>query len=347
MKKLILLLFVITFFLVSCRTEEKVINNYTEIWNVLAATDSDTPSLMLVELPEGKIINNDVFLSANGEQLSGKVTKMVLYRDKIYLLIPSKYKIEVINKLNYQHIATIDFTSTQREPSDICFPNATSAYVAHGNDTVVSLVDISDSVFKVARTIKVGIHPVAIANSGMRIYVANQKSNTISVIDGIHNIVEKVIPVHTAPGYIGMNSDRTKALVLSLGGGKIDSSAKTAAKITVINKEDNSIIRTVEIGSETYKSINQVPSGIVITDYDRAYILCQDNIFTMDVNFGESVIESITGTYNNPFFDLTRLQLILLKNNNPGKELYVINPDNEAVKNNYTFSTDVICILPL
>ncbi|TAL69556.1 MAG: hypothetical protein EPN82_06915 [Bacteroidetes bacterium] len=346
MKKLILFLFVASIVLVSCRKEEKVIDYYKETFDFLAATDSDTPSILLVELPGGTVTSNDVFLAANGEQLSGKVTKMVKFRDKIYLLMPSKHKIEVINKINYKRIATIDFSATGREPTDICFANATAAYVAHGNDTTVSLVDISDSVFKVARIIKVGVHPVAIASSGNQIFVANQKSNTVSVIDSRYHTVTQV-PVHTAPSFVDINSEGSKAIVISLGAGKIDSSQKTAAKATIINVEDHTVFRTTEIGYGSYNAKDQIPAGIVISDIDMAYMLCQDNIFSMDANFGNNIFLSVLGKFTSPYFDLMRTQLVLLKNNNPGYELYVINPEDETVKNAYAFSTNISCILPL
>lgn len=346
MKKLLLILFVTSIVLVSCRKEEKVIDYYKETFNFLAATDSETPSILLVKLPDGIVVSNDVFLAANGEQLSGKVTKMVKYRDNIYLLIPSKHKIEVINKINYKRVATIDFSSTGNEPTDICFANATSAYVAHGNDTTVSLVDISDSVFKVARIIKVGVHPVAIACSGNQIFVANQKSNTVSVIDSRFHTVKEVT-VAAAPSFIDINSDGSKAVVLSLGAGKLDSNAKTAAKATIIKVEDHSVFKTTEIGYENYLSKEQIPAGIVISDLDMAYMLCQDNIFSMDANFGNNVFLSVMGKFTSPYFDLMRNQLVLLKNNNPGYELYVINPEDETVKAAYVFSTNISCIIPL
>ena len=346
MKKLLLILFVTTIVLVSCRKDEKVIDYYKETFNFLAATDSDNPSIMLVKLPDGTVPSNDVYLAANGVQLSGKVTKMVKFRDNIYLLIPSKHKIEVINKLNFKQVATIDFSSTNSEPTDICFANATDAYVAHGNDTTVSLVDISDSVFKVARTIKVGVHPVAIACSGNQIFVANQKSNTVSLIDSRYHTVEATIPVHTAPSFIDINADGSKVVVVSLGSGKIDSSAKTAAKATIIVVSGHSVYSTEEIGYGSFLSKDQFPAGIVVSDMDMAYILCQDNIFSMNASFG-NVYLSVSGKFTSPNFDLMRSQLVLLKNNNPGYEIYVINPTDETVKNAYAFSTNISCIIPL
>ncbi|OGU38975.1 MAG: hypothetical protein A2X61_00050 [Ignavibacteria bacterium GWB2_35_12] len=347
MKKLYLIILITSFILLSCREEERLIDNTKLTWNFLAATDSDTPALMFIELPDGIIINNDIFLTANGEQLSGRVTKMVRFRGLIYMFIPSKYKIEVISDSNFKRVATIDFSSTGKEPTDICFPNATDAYVAHGNDTTVSIVDIHDSLFRVARSIKVGVHPVAIACSGNQIFVANQKSNTVSLIDSRTHQEEAVIQVHTAPSFIDVNNDGTKVVVLSLGAGKIDSSTKSPAKATIITVSNHTIFKTEEIAFEAYPAIDQIPGGIVISDLDRAYMLCQENVLSMDASFGGKPYLTITGKFTNPYFDFMRIQLILLKHNNPGFELYVIDPNDETVKNVYVFTTDVNCILPL
>ncbi len=347
MKKLYLILLITSFVLISCRNEEKLIDNTKLTWNFLAVTDSDTPALMLIELPDGTIINNDIFLSSNGEQLSGRVTKMVRFRGLIYLFIPSKYKIEVVNDTNFKRGATIDFSSTGREPSDICFPNATDAYVAHGNDTSVSIVDIHDSLFRVARSIKVGVHPVAIACSGNQIFVANQKSNTVSLIDSRNHEEVAVIQVQTAPSYIDVNYDGTKVVVISLGAGKIDSGSKSPAKATIINVSNHTIYKTEEISYDIYSAVNQIPNGIAISDIDRAYMSCQENVLSMDANFGGKPYLTISGKFTNPYFDFMRNQLILLKDNNPGFELYLIDPNNETVKNVYRFTTNVNCFLPL
>lgn len=343
MKKIFLLLLVASFVLLSCRDEERLIDNTKLTWNFLATTDVDTPSLMLVELPDGTVLNNDLFLSANGEQLSGKVTKMVEFRNQIYLLIPSKFKIEVINDTNFKRIATIDFSLTGKEPTDICFANATDAYVTHGNDTSVSLVDLT--VFRVARSIKVGVHPVAITCAGNQIFVANQLSNTVSLIR--NRVVIADINVQTAPSFIDVNSDGSKVVVLSLGSGKIDSDSKSPAKASIINVSDHTIFKTADIGFDAYPAIDQIPNGIVISDLDRAYILCQENVLNMDANFGDNPYLTIIGKFKSPFFDFMRNQLILLKYNNPGFELYVIDPNDETVKIVYSFSTNVNCVLPL
>jgi YVTN family beta-propeller protein len=346
MKKLtIFVSLILSVILVSCTKDEQVINNYKDTWRFVATTDSDTPALMLVQMPNDSIINNDVFLTANGVTLSGKVQRIVEFQNMLYLFIPSKFKIEVLSKNDYKRVATIDFSASGMEPSDICFPNATTGYVAHGKDTSVSVVDIT--VFKVARTIKVGVNPVSITCSGNQIYVANRGDNTISVLDSRDNTQKTTITVPTAPSYIDMTSDGTKIVVISLGAGKLGGpEAKTAALASVIDTASKTIERTIDMGYNTTTSIDQLPHGLTITNSDWAYVPCQDNVLDFDARFGTQMFLAMPGNYFNVLYNPRRNELLMVQDNGSGDVLQVIDPDKGSILSSYTFLNKVNLVLP-
>ncbi len=347
MKKIIVFIsLILSLILASCSGKEQLIDNYKDTWNFVATTDSVTPSLMLVQMPGDSVINGDVFLSANGEALSGKVQRIVEFQNLLYLFIPSKYIIVVISSTDFKRVATIDFSASGMEPSDICFPNATTAFVAHGKDTSVSVVDIT--VFKVARTIKVGLNPVSITCSGNQIYVANRGDNTISILDSRDNSQKTVIPVSAAPSYVDMTSDGTKLIVISLGAGKLGGTEqKTAATVSIIDTASKAVEKTIDMGYTTTSSVDQLPRGLTVTGIDWAYVPCTDNVLDFDARFGNQMFLAMPGNYFNVLYNPKRNELLMVQETDSGDELQVIDPDQGGILSRYSFTKKVNLVLPL
>ena len=97
----------------------------------------------------------------------------------------------------------------------------------------MSLVDLTN--FKIIKQIPVGEKPVAIKAIGNQIFVANQSSSTVSIIDSRNNDVVSTIPVNTAPTFVGAKNDGSEAIIISLGDGKLNANAKTEPSATFIN----------------------------------------------------------------------------------------------------------------
>ncbi|MGA2297240.1 MAG: hypothetical protein ABSG15_06815 [FCB group bacterium] len=348
MKKLLIPLFFLTFFLIqSCSNTEKVIDTTKDTWRILASVNAQSPSLMLIQFPDDTILSNDVYSANNsGQSLPGPVVKIAEFRGLLYLFIPSQYVIKVINKSTFKLVGTIDYTADKLVPTDICFANATDAYVAHGADTVVSLVDLTN--YAVARKIKVGKHPVAIACSGNQIYVANQADNTVSVIDSrTHNQVA-LIPVQTAPTYVAMNSEGLQAIVISLGAGKLDSTiSKTAAQGTLIDITTRAVINTLDLNAGSTNAVDIIPYGIAVSKYDWAYIPSQICLLSYDARSGNRVnfIQSVA--YNSIYYNYIRDELLVLQNNSNVYSAMTLDMDSYNPKATHTFALSVNFVFPL
>lgn len=277
-------LIVLFLFFSSCKQEEKLIDNTTDEWQLLVANNDGTPALSLYKMPELTLISHDIYFDSNGEKLVGDVTKIVDWGDTLYLFIPSAFRIEVIQGKTFKRIITLDYSAEQRVPSDICFPEGSNAYICHGND---SMVTIFDRIFvkKAERKIITGKNPVSIAASNVEnkeyIYVANQGDNTVTVIHS--NVIEAVIPVAPCPTFIEPKNDGKQMIVISLGNGKLGTSEnKSAAIATFIDVEKKSIISTLDIGSSTYKAIDQVPKGFAVTNKDWAFVPSNDVLLKLN-----------------------------------------------------------------
>ncbi len=289
MKNLLVIFFVASLLvLASCNDDEKVIGPEGEAWKALLARGSNMSVLSLMNMPSGSISDQDIYQTANGETLPGKVTKILKNNSQLYLLMPDAYKIEIISDLNYKHIATIDYSANMLKPFDICFVNATTAYIAHGEDSVVSVFDTKN--LKLAdETIPVGRKPVAIAGSGNQVYTANLEDNTVSIIDSRLNRVTKTLVVNPDPVLIEASHDNQTIVVISAGQGKFDNLPASSAYVQFISVADAEIAHNIPLGIAGAEAETRIPIDMTISETDWAFIATQDVLFKIDLRYKDLV----------------------------------------------------------
>ncbi|WFB09936.1 beta-propeller fold lactonase family protein [Streptomyces sp. LX-29] len=106
-------------------------------------------------------------------------------------------------------------------------------------------------------TVTVGTGPASIAfrPDGLRAYVTNSGSGTVSVIDPATNTVSATVTVGTGPWGVAVHPDGTRAYVTN----------STAGTVSVINTATNTVTATVTVGT--------TPRGVALTpDGTRAYV---------------------------------------------------------------------------
>lgn len=297
--------------LAGCSRPNRIIDNTQDEWKILAATDAAPSALTLLHQPDNAVTSSDIFMNVNGSPLPGKVTKIIEFREYLYLLIPSAYQIIVIDK-NYKIHTVVDLSSSQKIPTDIAFGNATTGYIAHENDTTVSVIDITN--FIIARSIRVGNHPIAIAGIGNQIFVANQASNTVSQIDTRTNTVVATHAVTVAPTYIQPNSKNGhEVIVLSLGAGKLDGEPKTAPVVTFIDSA-RVVTAITPLDNELFGGADAKPTGIALTSLDWVFIPVQKGIIRLDARSKTDATLFLDKEYSNIYYNFRRDELLLLNN---------------------------------
>jgi len=323
--------------------EEKIINDVVMNQKFVIVVDSLNPKLLIYNTKDGTI-SNDKYAEVNGKTLSGDVSKITEYGGMLFLLMPSVYKIEIIDKIKFNSLATIDFSAEKLEPTDICFANATDAYVAHGNDTTISLLDFYN--FAVARKIRVGKNPVSLACSGNQILVANRGDNTVSIVDSRTHKQEALINVNTAPCLVAINNDNDKALVLSIGDGKLNTTqTKTAAKATFIEIATRTKTTDLELGTSRTKAVDQFPTKLILTNNDWAYIQTKTHLLRLDAR-REAGINTLSSDYNSDVvYGKMSNQIIIV--NGQRNEVLVANANNAGKILSFTISSQIRTIYPL
>jgi YVTN family beta-propeller protein len=309
MKTKLFLLLSAMVLIVSCSSEEKLVDSSIDNW-VFLTSQKGVPSISLIN-QAGQIIKNDVYSENNGKSLVEAPSKIIEFREYLYLLFPNQNKIEVLTKNNYKIYKTIDFTAEGLIPSDMCFPNGTDAYICHGNDTLVSLVDLTN--FVIARRIKVGKYPVSITCAGNQIFTTNIGDNTISVIDSRTHKEENVIKVSAAPAFVRPTADEKKVFVVSLGNGKSDTNTtKSPAVITAIDVDSKAILRELELNSAKTTATDQYPIGLAISKTNTAIIMTKSSLLRLDVRNPETVRLVEEKAYKGLVYNFNRDEMIYI-----------------------------------
>ncbi|MFP4529206.1 MAG: YncE family protein, partial [Candidatus Kapaibacterium sp.] len=273
--------------LTACSSEEKVIDNSDTDWQLLAATQDS--KVVRIKMPSLEVANPDVMATILGGPAPGNISKITEFRSNLYFLIPSARQIVIADKYDFSHVATIDFSAEDLEPTDICFPNATAAYVSHGNAASVSLVDITT--FEVARVIAVGNDPRGITGAGNQVYVCNQADNSVSVIDTRTNEVAATILVSPYPTYVQANNAKSEMVVVSLGYGKLDETQqKSAAIVTFIDITTREKLAETALGFGGIDPVEQHPYGLAVSPKDWAFIPTDDYLLRIDARFHDRVM---------------------------------------------------------
>ena len=107
---ILLLLSLLVVSLNSCEYDEITINNSDINYSVVAAS-SQNNKLIKIALPDGDILTEDLLADNDIEPLNGIPSKLLRFMDKLYVLIPENYSIEVFNDQTFERLAIYDFST--------------------------------------------------------------------------------------------------------------------------------------------------------------------------------------------------------------------------------------------
>jgi len=153
-------------------------------------------------------------------------------------------------------------------------------YVTLGTPSGGELAFINTNANSLEGTATVGQNPFGAGAipDGSKIYVANQNSETVSVVDGKGRNVIGIIPVGKSPVRVAVSSDGSKVVVTN----------KDSNNVSVIDVKTDTVIKTLTTGKE--------PVGVCISkDGKRAYVVNHgsDDITIIDL-INDSVIGNTT-----------------------------------------------------
>ncbi len=334
---------IISMLMISCSMEEKVVNVVEDDWKAIISIAGSNPTLQVRSMPDNKIVINDIFKEKLNTTLSHPVARIREYRNNLYLFVPEEYKLYIIKKIDFSKIAVLDFSTEKIKPIDATFPNATDAYISFENSTFVTLLDITN--FVIAKNVQTEQNPSGIACSGNQIFVANQLSSTVSIIDSRTKNQEALINVPSNPAFVSIVPNGFEAVVVSIGSGKVDGATdKTNAIATYIDVKKREILAQVEIGINAIKATEQVPVGFVSTPYNWGFIATKSNLFRLDYKVRDKISSVSSKEFKYITYSGEIDMLLLLRMYNNKTELVIASPKTGVQNKIYDLGVDAICI---
>ncbi|MCX7930463.1 MAG: hypothetical protein N2663_07070 [Chlorobi bacterium] len=322
---------------IGCPSDD-LINPTMPRWRLLAAVpDGSHTRLVLYSMPDGAVVNDDVYAQANGNVLDGEAVRIEQFRSMLFVLQPNQQRIEVLDATTFRRIARI--STAPHAAVAICFANGTTAYTAHG-DSTIGVVDLT--VFQMVRTIVTGSAPVALAAMGNQVAVCNRGSGTVSIIDSRTNAVTRTVSVAPVPAFVCAASDpATSFCILSIGHGKLDSLPRTPAMLTFYDPFADRVLAQVELSQATADAVTTLPRGVIAGTAATVFILLDSEVQLADAA-GQRMLGAILfngadgGTYN-----FARELVVLWWGGDSGTTVVAFDPSSGAERGRTTLPVTV------
>ncbi len=295
MKKIILSIFAMSLFIVSC-SEDNDDNISTEPLGayedgIIVSGEGDPSSISFIS-EDLMSSENEIYFNVNNEATDVYLQSIGFDEDKAYIVADAG-TITVVNRYTFEKLATISTGLTT--PRYIAFEDNT-AYVSDwgdpfdATDDYVAVIDLTSNT--VISTISVSEGPEQVLEASDKLYVSHKGgyglNNVISVINIADSAVE-TITVNDVPDemFIDESGD---LLVLSSGADQswLTPPVETEAAITRIDLSDNSIISNLEFPTGEHPSLMAYEDG-------TAYYILNNEVYGLTDNATSLPISSLFG----------------------------------------------------
>ncbi|HRP02832.1 MAG TPA: hypothetical protein PLE30_09315 [Candidatus Kapabacteria bacterium] len=328
--KNILLIIIAIFTILSCSSEERVINPQEQSSKLLVSTKDDA-TVKIVSLPNLEILNSDILAGKLDFTLNSPITFMKSYGDNLYLAAQKDYKLIILKKSSLELVTVIDFSKDQAEVGDFVFPNSTDCYVVHPNKDYISIIDIT--VFKVAKQVKVGNAPNSIIANGNQLIITNSLDNSLSIVDTRSRAEEANMPSSPLPSFSIITKDGLYAGIISLGRGKLAvDEPKSPAMLTFYNVLNRNEANSIEIGEGLISAMDVQPVGVVVTNTEWIYIASTTALFRADARTRKDLKFIIKKSFTSITNDDINSRLILTGESATSNDLFIASSKTGSIQ---------------
>lgn len=343
----IIFLFILLSFLFFACSDEQVIDDTSDTWSVLAASNVPSANLMKIEFPSGTVSGLNLYESANKTKLSSVPRLIVDFGGYFFLLKPDDFQIEVIDNKTYISKHIISFSAENKKPLSIAFaPNATAAYLIFENDTTVAIIDLT--VMQVAREINLPGVASSVALSGNQVYVTCPEINKLLVIDTRDNKVKQKIDMPEYPQLVAMTFDGMNIVIVSSGAGKNETTTeKTDAYVTLLDAGTKKEISRQALGVGVVNPKEQVPLTLATAERLYAYIGTKEYLLQFNTRTGAPPARLLNGKYISVLFNDRRNEMIFLRDNGTSLQMLTYNPEDKKYNLDIKLPDGVVNILPI
>ncbi len=156
--------------------------------------------------PQAESSLTQAFQNENGRPMAGLIQSSDIAGDRMFISVNSTDKVEVVDKLTLESLATVEFSAPPTAVEVIDETAYVTTYDFQTQNDQVYLVDLS-TMEVTDDSIEVSSAPRDIVGVGGNLYVAINGGNTVEVIDPESNAVERSITVGTSPTQLLVDSE--------------------------------------------------------------------------------------------------------------------------------------------
>ncbi|MBX2914999.1 MAG: YncE family protein [Cyclobacteriaceae bacterium] len=200
----------------------------------------------------------------NGLALGDIVQSLSVAGNFAYIVVNNDNKVEVVNARTYQKEQTISSVSLPRYFTTFNGKGYLTEWVSFTDPGRVAVINLSSHTVETTITTDYGSENIIAANN--KLFVSNNFTNTISVINPANNQVNETIEVNNAPGEMIVDSE-SKLWVICGGNYGEDN-----ASLYRINTATNQVDKVIELGmSASNLAINKAKNQLYVARGNRVY----------------------------------------------------------------------------
>lgn len=317
------LIILLVAFATGCSPDEPIVNSFVDEWRLVAVNSNKEMSATVVPNGETASVNP-------GNVDFGDNPSMVRFRENIYIFSSNRPWIVVYDAEKLVYTDTI-FTTQQLDGiADLCFANATTAYATSPTNECIGVIDITAS--KVASIIKTQGAPRQIACLGNQICATIPDSNVAIIIDSRSNSIVDRISVGVQPWFVRDDPGANVFCIVSLGGGKVDSSPLSTPTISFLSPTTREILKSLDVTVKVSDGPKQFPRGLAISATQFAYIPVQVGLLRVSTKTRSRVSSVQTDSFDIVSYNDARAEVICQRSAGGSMPQVVVFDENGSAK---------------
>ncbi|MEY3386321.1 MAG: hypothetical protein RIR53_1132 [Bacteroidota bacterium] len=283
----------------SCSPEEPLIDSFDDRWRLLISNQRGE----IVSIPIPSEEQPTVVWSDPSDSSRNTLHR---FRDFVYLLHGQRPWIVVFDADTVRAIDTIDLGT---EPvASIAFANATTAFATAPSQKSLLVIDLT--VNAVARTIPMPSRPMFIAVNGNQLCVTMPDTNAVAIVDTRSLSLTKILSSAPVPWFVAADPNSSYFCVVGLGSGKVDANPASAATVQFVDASAQNISAPLEITPRSGPASQVIPTGLVVTTTQIAYISTQIGMFRVSTRTRSRVSSTLAEKFSTITFNDARAELI-------------------------------------
>jgi hypothetical protein len=334
----------IIFLVFGCKKEESLIEGESPPQYFYIVTGDQPNTIKLFELNSKKVEVEDVFYLKNKIKLD-QISQIVEYRGILYIFQKETYRITIAYADSLIFIKNLDWSNEKRKPSSIAFANATTGFISFENDSIVSVLDLTN--FQVAREVTTKSPISYLENVEQYIIGLSISTGLATIIDSRTFSVERAFWVGDSPLSCAYSSNRNTVFILCAGKGKYDSSqVKTKAKIITLSFPDFNKALEVDLNIGSTSANDLVPTGLTVYGKYFGFISTFSGLLRFSLSNPSQIQRYVAGEFYNLVLDSKKETLIALARSDGQTNFFLINPVNSAIISKHLINSNILLVFP-